>query len=84
MGISASAAIGYGIAAVGAASAAYAATKSGPKPPSPVQPPTQDTAANAANQAADMNAKRKGVLANIYAGQNATAPMVSAKTTLGS
>lgn len=76
-------AIGAGAAVVGAGTAIYAATKGAPKIPGSPQPPTQDTAANAANQQADMMRKRRGVLANIAAG-NATAPQVSAKTTLGS
>lgn len=71
-------------AAVGAGAAVYTATKGAPKVPQAPQPPTQDTAANAANQQADMMRKRRGVLANIMGGQNATAPQVSSKATLGS
>lgn len=78
------AAVGAGAAAAGAGAAIYSATKGAPKVPQAPQPPTQDTAANAANQQADMMRKRRGVLANIMGGQNATAPQVSSKATLGS
>lgn len=69
--------------AASAGAAVYTATKGAPKVPQAPQPPTQDTAANAANQQSDMDRRRRGVLANIAAG-NATAPQVSAKSTLGS
>lgn len=73
------------IAAVGSTAAnVYTATKGAPKIPQAPQPPTQDTAANASNQQADLDRRRRGVLANIMGGQNATAPTVSNKTQLGS
>lgn len=70
--------------AASAGAAVYSATKGAPKVPLAPQPATQDTAANAANQQSDLMRKRRGVLANIAAGSNATAPQVSAKSTLGS
>lgn len=77
------AAIPYVISAIGAGASAYAATKGTPKIPTPPKPPTQDTAANAANQQQDLLNKRRGVLANIYAGQQTQAPPAVQKVNLG-
>lgn len=53
-------------------------------PTAPPMPPTFDTAANAANQQEDLMRKRRGILANIYAGGSAPAPTVASKQLLGS
>ena len=57
----------------------------GQKTPPPVFPgaPTADTAANSAQQTQDMMRRRRGVMANIFAGNNA-APPPTTKTNLGS
>lgn len=54
-----------------------------PKIPGLPSAPTEDTAANAANQAADLARKRRGVLANIYAGSQDFKPQVAVKQLLG-
>jgi len=51
-------------------------------PAAPPTAPTQDVAANAAKDQLDLLRRRRGVLSNIYAGGNSSAPAV-AKTTLG-
>lgn len=50
----------------------------------PPTPPTLDTAANAANQQDDLMRRRRGILANIYAGGSTPAPTVASKQLLGS
>lgn len=60
-----------------------ALTPSNKGPPKPPSAPTEDTAANAANQASDLARKRRGVLANIYAGGQDFKPQVAVKTLLG-
>lgn len=72
-----------GAAAVASTGAAiYGATRGAPKPPAPPKPPTQDTAANAALQQQQQMLRRRGVLANIFAGGQAGTPQV-AKVNLG-
>lgn len=48
----------------------------------PPAPPNPNDAANAAQSQADALRQRRGLLANIYAGNNPTQP-VAGKTTLG-
>lgn len=67
---------------VGAARATGLTPKPGPLAPPNV--PTLDSAENATNQQQDQMRRRRGVLSNIYAGQNAQNPTVSSKTLLGS
>ncbi len=55
----------------------------GEGPIAPPGPPTQDTAANAATQQSDYLRRRRGVMANIAAG-NAGSPTVQNKSALGS
>lgn len=52
------------------------------KSPTLGPPPTTDTAANNSQQQQQQLARQKGVLATIFAGNNATAPVTS-KTQLG-
>lgn len=53
-----------------------------PTPPAPPGVPNQNDAANAAQQATDQMRMRRGLLSNIYAGAQGTAP-VAGKTVLG-
>lgn len=55
----------------------------GQGPPAPPGPPSQDTAANAALQQNDVLRRRRGVMANIFAGGAAATPATSTKSTLG-
>lgn len=68
-------------AAVGAGGSAIIANQNKPKALQAPQPPTQDAAASTALEQQQMLLRRKGVLANIFAGQNASAPV--AKSQLG-
>lgn len=52
------------------------------KPPAPPKPPTVDTARQQV-QEADRIQRRRGVLANIFAGSTATGTSTVGKTTLG-
>lgn len=61
------ASISAGAGVVGAIKAGKQMTL--PKPP---EPPSQDTAANAANQQALLMRRRRGVLSNIFAGNQNT------------
>lgn len=55
----------------------------GEGPIAPPGAPTQDAAANAAQSQTDLLRRRRGVMANIYAGGGAGAPPVASKSTLG-
>lgn len=85
MGISALIATGIAAGTYVAGKQVYnALTPSNKGPAKPPSAPTEDTAANAANQASDLARKRRGVLANIYAGNNQDfKPQVAVKTLLG-
>lgn len=49
----------------------------------PPGPPDQDTAANAAALTQDAARRRRGVMANVFAGGSAGAPSTASKSTLG-
>jgi hypothetical protein len=51
--------------------------------PSLARPPTTDTAANDSLQQQQQLARQKGVLATIFAGNNASQPTVATKSLLG-
>jgi hypothetical protein len=72
-----------GAAAVSAGASVYSALKGAPKPPQAPKPPSQDTATNAALQQQQQLLRRRGVLANIYAGGAAPTPATASKTNLG-
>ena len=57
---------------------------SSPKAPPVPTAPTIDSAQVLAQQQSDLRARQRGVLANIYAGNNSPAPAVASKTLLGS
>jgi len=77
-------AIMVGVAALaGAGASIYSATRKPPSPPPAPKPPTQDTAANAALEQQKALMRRRGVLANIYAGGNAPTPQTTGKQMLG-
>lgn len=81
MGLTAGLILGVGTA-VGVGSAAKKALTP-PRLPSAPRAPSEDTAANAANQEADLARRRRGVLANIYAGGQDFKPQTAVKTLLG-
>ena len=74
-----------GATAVGVGTAAVAKKLSAPSSRAPPLPgaPTADVAANDATQVQDDIRRRRGVLANIYAGQNPSDPTNVLKTQLG-
>lgn len=53
------------------------------KAPQPEAPPTQDVAANASKQNQDLLRRRRSVMANIFAGNSASAPPTTSKSQLG-
>lgn len=59
----------------------YLTKKEGP--PGPPQAPNVSTAANLAQQQDDLRNRQRGVLSNIYAGNNAPPPTVATGTVLG-
>jgi hypothetical protein len=52
-------------------------------PPGPPQAPNVSTAANLTQQQDDLRNKQRGVLANIFAGNNAPPPTTATGTVLG-
>ena len=59
----------------------YGTTKRGPTGDMTV--PSTDTASNLQSQEDQLRNKQRGVLSNIYAGNNASAPVVATKQLLG-
>ena len=52
-------------------------------PPGPPQAPNVSTAANLAQQQDDLRNRQRGVLSNIFAGNNAPPPVTASGTVLG-
>jgi hypothetical protein len=59
------------------------ALKPKPAPITPGAPPNVSTAGNLAQEQNDLRNRQRGVLSNIFAGQNAPAPATATGTVLG-
>lgn len=76
---------GAKVATAGHGGMLASAVGNSPYPKAPGLPvgPTTDTAAKAVAQQSQLQARQRGVLANIYAGNTANQPTVGVKTLLG-
>lgn len=70
-------------AAIGRATGITGALVRKENPPGPPQAPNVSTAANLAQQQDDLRNKQRGVLSNIFAGNNAPPPTTATGTVLG-